>query len=83
MRWWEVLMASRGYNQRGILTHQMLRLTAYSAFYAFRDNKDGKEPQQWMPLWFDDVDEAEEMNDDDVDELMGLMHEINSKNESK
>lgn len=78
MRWWEILMASRGYNQRNILTHQLLRLTAYSAFYAFRENKDRQEPQQWMPLWFDEEDMPEEVSDDDVNELKDLIHNINT-----
>lgn len=79
MRWWEILMASRGYNRRNILTHQLLRLAGYSAFYAFRENKEGKEPQQWVPLWFDDADELPDISDDDISEMNGLINSINGK----
>lgn len=72
-------MASRGYNHRNILTHQLLRLMGYSAFYAFRENKEGKEPEDWQPLWFDLLQEKEPIPvaQDDMDELQGLMSEIN------
>lgn len=73
-------MVSRGYNQRNILTHQMLRLTAYSSFYAFRENKEGKEPQDWLPMWFDEEIESRppDLSDEDVDDLKNLIKEINT-----
>lgn len=79
MRWWEILMASRGYNHRHVLTQQLIRLAGWSSYYAFRKNEKGELPEQWMPLWFDENEQATPLGQEDVDELKALIRSANKK----
>ena len=92
IKWWEINSIIRGYQRRNILQLQMLRLNAYSSFFAMRENTERLTPQQWMPLYFDeetpegdDEDEnaADEVTMDEVERLRALMRAENEKNATK
>ena len=62
----------------------MLRLNAYSSFFAMRENNEHLTPQQWMPLYFDEDtpegdDEVNEVTQDEVEKLRALMRAENEK----
>lgn len=82
MSWLDILLIIRGYRRRHILEYQLARITAYSAFFATRDN-DGSTPQDWLPLYIDDyIDDGEpDITDDEALGLQGEMKAINAKNE--
>ena len=78
---WEANRIIRGYRRRHALQYQLQRLTAYSSFFAFRENKDNKTPEEWLELYCDDLmDEKEEMesvlSEEDRQELQELMNNV-------
>ena len=83
LRWWEIRSIIRGYSRRHILQYQLQRITAYSAFYSMRENKEQKTPSDWMPLYFDKYDESESSSItqedlEEADEMQAMLDDINS-----
>lgn len=79
---WEVRRIIRGYRQRDTAKLILLRLTAYFAKYATRDNKEGITPQQFFPMAFDEADKEETppVSDDEVAQMRDMIRRINKKN---
>lgn len=75
VEFWEARRIIRGYKRRNILQYQLMRLQSYYACFAMRENKSGKSPQDWLPLYFD-----KEMQEDtppmSVEEYKELKEEI-------
>ena len=81
LRWWEILSIIRGYRKRNHLTHQLIAECAYAAIYTMRDPK-GKTVKDVFPALFADEEEYHEpLDEQDRNELVGLMNSINSQNE--
>ena len=78
MTWWEVRSLIRGYSRRHVLQYQLQRITAYSAFYAMRENKERKTPTDWLPLYFDNFDDPtiSPLTQKEIDELQEEMNEM-------
>lgn len=78
MKWWEVRSLIRGYSHRHVLQYQLQRITAYSAFYAMRENKERKKPTDWLPLYFDkfDAPEVPPLTQKEIDELQEEMADM-------
>ena len=53
MAYWEILLIVRGYNRRNVLQYQLQRIQACWALWGMNGNKDGKTPEEMIPLWFD------------------------------
>ena len=80
MSYCDILLIVRGYRKRDVLQYQLLRLNAYHSLFAFRENKDGKTPEQMWPLYFDKYKKQEEtqpISDDEIAELQAEMAAIN------
>lgn len=84
---WEVRRIIRGYRRRDIAKLQLLRLTAYFAKYAMRDNKNNETPQQFLPMAFDkegdDEGPAAPVSDEEVEEMRNMIRRINQEAEAK
>ena len=82
---WEANRIIRGYRKRNITELELLRLTAYSAFFSFRKNEQHLTPQSWLPLSFDkDNGEDEEESDipsmEEVERMREEIRRINQAN---
>lgn len=79
MSFWEVRRIVRGYRRRNILSYQLQRLTAYSAFFSMRDNKSRIRPQEWLPLYFDHINEMSDptLTDEEIEEMQRDMEAYN------
>lgn len=81
INFWEARHIQRGYRKRHILQYQLQRLTAYSAFYAMRENKSGKLPEDWLPLYFDhDNDYGQNTSPLTDDDCAALQAEMDAAN---
>lgn len=78
---WEAEAIIRGYKRRNVLLYQLQRVTAYSAYFSMRENKAGKSPQQWLPLYFDRDYEEKGPPPLSQEEIEGLLSDINAMNE--
>lgn len=79
LQFWEIRRIIDGHRQRNRLQAELLRLCAYSSFFAMRENKTGTTPAQWMPLPWEKEAEPEEVPQEDVDELRDLMASMREK----
>lgn len=80
LQYWEVLRIVRGYRRRDILKYQLLRLCAYQAHFAMRDNPQGITPTEWLPLPFDtDAPSAPPISPSEADDLRDLLNDLNRK----
>ena len=75
------MLIIRGYRRRDVLKLQLLRLTAYHALFAMRENKGNKGPDQLWPLYFDRYktpDTPPPISDSEVAQLQAEMAAINA-----
>lgn len=73
MTYSDILLIIRGYRRRNVLQYQFQRLQAYHSLFAFRENKDGKLPEQIWPLYFDRYkmqQEESKLTEEDIDDMM-------------
>ena len=80
MSYCDILLIIRGYRRRNILQYQLERITAYSAFFATRENG-GKTPSEWMPLYLDDYimeDDTPHITPEEQQKLQEEMDRINA-----
>lgn len=73
MSYCELLLIVRGYRHRNVLQYQLQRLQAYHSLFAFRENKDGKLPQQIWPLYFDNYKTQKHKEVNISDEEVAMM----------
>lgn len=80
IKFWEARRIIRGYQKRGRLEQQLMRLTAYMSCFAFRENKLHKEPQDWLPLPWERDEEYDDapISEEDREDLITLMDEYNA-----
>ena len=76
LQWWEVNAIIRGYRKRNILSYQLQRLTAYSAFFGMRENKNALTPQEWQPLYFDEDDDTAPITEEEQKEMLAEMEAL-------
>ena len=79
IRYWEARRIISGYKRRNVLTYQLLRITAYSAYFSTRKNEKGQWPHEWLPLYFDNDKEQNEppISDEDIRKLQEDMAAMN------
>ena len=80
MTYCEILLIRRGYRKRNVLQYQLQRLQAFGSFHCMSGSK--KEPQEWLPMYFDRYRENIERripDKDEVSEMLAEMAAINSK----
>ena len=78
IQFWEVRRLIRAYYKRNRMELVLLRLSAYSSFFAFRENKLNKTPQSWFPLpWEQEESEHEQLSEDECQELLDDMKRMN------
>jgi hypothetical protein len=81
---WEANRIIRGYRKRNITELELLRLTAYSAFFSFRKNEQHLTPHSWLPLSFDkeNVEDEEESDIPSMEEVERMREEIRRINQA-
>ena len=81
LEYWQILLQIRGYRRRNILQYQLQRIQAFSSMFAFSGNKEHKQPQDIIPLYFDDYkdmdDDEPPMTDEEAQKLQAEMAAIN------
>lgn len=75
MSYCDILLIQRGYQRRNILQYQLQRLQAYGAFFSMSGTQ--KTPQEWLPLYVDDIMQCEE-DTLTTEEMEALIEEIQS-----
>ena len=53
MSYCEIMLIIRGYRRRNVLQYQLQRMQVFASTFCMGGNKEGKEPQQLWPLYFD------------------------------
>lgn len=78
---WEARRIIRGYRKRNRLEQQLMRLNAYTSFFAMRENKMRLKPESWLPLPWEkeNAEDDEPISDEERDRLIELMNEMNKE----
>lgn len=79
LRYWEILLITRGYRRRNALMYQLQRATAYSAAFCM-GNPERKTVEQFLPLYIDryiDTSEEKEYSDESIQEMLNEMNAYN------
>jgi len=81
---WEANRIIRGFKKRNRTELELLRLTAYSAFFSFRKNEQHLTPQTWLPFSFDkeNVEDEEESDIPSMEEVERMREEIRRINQA-
>lgn len=84
MSYLDIVLIIRGYRRRNILQYQLQRIQAWASMFCM-GNKEGKQPQDIFPLYFDHYKEKkhESISQDEVDMLQREMRIINEQNQKK
>lgn len=77
MQCWEVRRVIRGYQRRNILHYQLQRMNMWASMFCM-GNPNHKQPQDVLPLYFDDWDEDSDLPTED--EIADVVAEINAVN---
>jgi len=84
MSYLDIVVIIRGYRRRNILQYQLQRITAWASMFCM-GNKEGKQPQDVIPLYFDHYkcEERLPITQDEVEMLQREMKLINEQNQKK
>lgn len=84
MSYLDIVLIIRGYRRRNILQYQLQRIQAWASMFCM-GNKEGKQPQDIFPLYFDHYKEKEHesISQDEVEMLQREMRIINEQNQKK
>jgi len=84
MSYLDVVLIIRGYRRRNILQYQLQRIQAWGSMFCM-GNKEGKQPQDVIPLYFDHYKqpEREPVSQEEIDMLQREMQMINEQNQKK
>ena len=79
MSYCDIILIQRGYRRRNILQYQLQRLQAYGSFHCM--NGSNREPQDWLPMYFDRyIEDDESDNRPSEEQLKSLLAEIDAIN---
>lgn len=81
MKWWEILLTIQGYRRRNVLQYQLQRIQAWASAFCM-GNKEGKQPQDLVDLYFDHyIEESEaQLTQQDIDEMQAEIDAENARN---
>ena len=81
MKWWEILLTIQGYRRRNVLQYQLQRIQAWASAFCM-GNKEGKQPQDLVDLYFDHyIEEGEaQLTQLDIDEMQAEIDAENARN---
>lgn len=84
MSYCDIVLIIRGYRRRNILQYQLQRIQAWASMFCM-GNRDGKQPQDVIPLYFDHYrqQEREAVSHEEVDMLQREMQLMNEQNQKK
>lgn len=83
MSYCEIMLIIRGYRRRNVLQYQLQRMQVFASTFCMGGNKEGKEPQQLWPLYFDKYKEHSEpqLSQEEIEDLQAEIDIINKMNE--
>ena len=84
MSYCDIVLIIRGYRRRNILQYQLQRIQAWASMFCM-GNKDGKTPDDVIPLYFDNYRQQERaaVSQAEIDMLQREMQMINEQNQKK
>ena len=82
MSYCDIVLIIRGYRRRNILQYQLQRIQAWASMVCM-GNKDGKTPNDVIPLYFDKYKQQERnpISQAEIDMLQREMQMINEQNQ--
>lgn len=82
IQFWEARRIIRGYQRRNILHYQLQRMNMWASMFCM-GNPNHKQPQDILPLYFDDWDNDEDggmpISEEEKQELVDLMNRMNEQ----
>lgn len=79
MSYCDIMLIIRGYRRRNVLQYQLQRMQVFASTFCMGGNKDGKEPQQLWPLYFDKyIDHSQPpISEEEIEDLQAEMEALN------
>ena len=79
MSYCDIMLIIRGYRRRNVLQYQLQRLQVFASTFCMGGNKEGKEPQQLWPLYFDKyIDNSKPpISEEEIEDLQAEMEALN------
>jgi hypothetical protein len=83
MSYCDIMLIIRGYRRRNVLQYQLQRLQVFASTFCMSGNKDGKQPHELWPLYFDKYKEHSEpqLSQEEIEDLQSEISIINKMNE--
>ena len=82
IRFWEARRIIRGYRRRRVLHYQLQRINAWASMFCM-GNPQHKQPQDVLPLYFDDEmddeDDRQALTPEECEELQAEMDALNAQ----
>ena len=84
MKWWEILLIIQGYRRRNVLQYQLQRIQAWASAFCM-GNKEGKQPQDLVYLYFDHyIEEGEaQLTKEEQEDLLADIAAENARIEAE
>lgn len=81
MSYCEIMLIIRGYRRRNVLQYQLQRMQVFASTFCMGGNKEGKEPQQLWPLYFDKyIDHSQPpISEEEIEDLQAEMEALNKQ----
>lgn len=81
MSYCDIMLIIRGYRRRNVLQYQLQRMQVFASTFCMGGNKDGKEPQQLWPLYFDKyIDHSQPpISEEEIEDLQAEMEALNKQ----
>lgn len=79
MSYCDIMLIIRGYRRRNVLQYQLQRMQVFASTFCMGGNKEGKEPQQLWPLYFDKyIDHSHPpISEEEIEDLQAEMEALN------
>ena len=79
MSYCDIMLIIRGYRRRNVLQYQLQRMQVFASTFCMGGNKEGKEPQQLWPLYFDkSIDNSKPpISEEEIEDLQAEMEALN------
>ena len=81
MSYCDIMLIIRGYRRRNVLQYQLQRMQVFASTFCMGGNKEGKEPQQLLPLYFDKyIDHSQPpISEEEIEDLQAEMEALNKQ----
>lgn len=81
MSYCDIMLIIRGYRRRNVLQYQLQRMQVFASTFCMGGNKEGKEPQQLWPLYFDKyIDHSQPpISEEEIEDLQAEMEALNKQ----